>query len=118
MLAVALFALCGLAYVASPLLVRRDEGSDPAEAERGLAEARELQSRHTMLLASLKDLEDDRLTEKLSEADYVELKQRLTDEAVETMRAIDAHEEARKRPLPRGPRPLPDPEPEGDDGSR
>ena len=42
-----------------------------------------------MLLASLRDLEDDRATNKLDEGDYRELQERLSAEAIVVMRRLD-----------------------------
>lgn len=94
-----------LAFVAAPLL-----RTDAAEAERiswALSGAAELHSRHTMVLSSLKDLEDDRATGKLDDADYESLKARLTVEAVELMKQLDEAKERESRPEPTGPRALP-----------
>jgi len=107
---VVLLVLVGAAaiFVAAPLL-----RADPAAAERGserLGQARDLQSRHDMLLASLKDLEDDRATDKIDEADYLELKARLSAQAIEVMKQRDGLAEAEARERRAGPRPLPDPD--------
>ena len=76
-----------LAFVLAPLFRK-----DAAEAERVVAvtsAVRELQSRREMLLASLKDLEDDKATGKLDDRDYDELKGKLTGQAVEVMKRLD-----------------------------
>lgn len=83
-LAVGIFAL---AFVLAPLFRR-----DAAQAERVAAATstvRELQSRREMLLAALKDLEDDRATGKLDDRDYDELKGKLTGQAVDVMKRLD-----------------------------
>jgi hypothetical protein len=100
---VALLAgLAAAAFVVWPLLrgtVRE------AEAAPGLGAARELQSQRDMLLAALKDLEDDRATDKLDEADYAELHAKLSEEAVAVLKRLDdlerEREEAARRPLAR-----------------
>jgi len=79
------------AAVIAPLL---REGSSAAPHD-DFATARDLQSKQDMLLASLKDLEDDHATDKVSEEDYNELRSRLSAEAVEVMRALDADEQRR-----------------------
>ena len=82
-----LVAAAATAYVAAPLLRK-----DAAEAERvlgAISEAAELESRREMLLTSLRDLEDDRATNKIDDEDYAELYNRLTGEAVEVMKRID-----------------------------
>ena len=80
------------AAVIAPLL---REGSSAAPHD-DFVTARDLQSKQDMLLASLKDLEDDHATDKVSEEDYNELRTRLSAEAVEVMRALDADEQRRE----------------------
>lgn len=84
---VLLVAAGSLAFVAAPLLRK-----DAAEAERAdivTSETTELQSRREMLLASLKDLDDDHETAKIDDADYTELHDRLTLQAVDVMKRLD-----------------------------
>jgi hypothetical protein len=98
-----LLGLGAVAFVLWPLL----RGGAHAEVESavGLGAARELQSRRDMLLAALKDLEDDRATDKIDEADYAELHAKLSDEAVRVLKSLDdlerEREEAARRPLAR-----------------
>jgi hypothetical protein len=87
--AAAAVGLLALWIVLAPLgsggsLSRRDdvEPDDPEETPRGVA------------LAALKDIEFDRATGKLAEADYADLKARYTAAAVAAMR----EEEAARRP--------------------
>jgi hypothetical protein len=97
-------ALAVLWFVAAPLL-----RSDAAESERLVSAesaAVELQSRHTMLLASLADLEEDRATGKLDDADYEELHESLTVQAVDVLKKIDTLPDPRAAAAPLGPRPL------------
>ena len=92
-----LLALAAAAFVLAPLWRR-----DAAEAERrssALSDARELESKREMLLASLKDLEDDRATGKIDDADYAELRSRLSAEAIAAMQRLDELEEEEKRAL-------------------
>ena len=42
------------------------------------------------------DLEDDRETDKISEHDYMQLKNRLTAQAIETMKKLDHERESRQ----------------------
>jgi hypothetical protein len=89
-----------VAFVLAPLL-----RADAAEAERVSAvvsEERDLASRREMLVATLRDLEDDRATGKVDEADYAELHARLSAEAVVVLRQIDAIDEARRTGGPVG----------------
>ena len=100
---VLVLAAVALAFVVGPLL-----REDAAEAERVAAAASEeidLQSRHNMVLAALKDLEEDRATEKIDESDYEEMHGRLTVQAVQIMKRLDelqaAHEaRGRKKTVP------------------
>ena len=107
-----LAAAC-LLYIAAPLF--RSDSDTIEKASAHLSEAREWQSRHEMALASLKDLEDDRATEKIGEQDYVELKGRLSARAVETMKHLDQLEAQEKSRQAAGPRavPVPDASPNG-----
>jgi hypothetical protein len=90
---VILIALATLAWVVLPLLRGdRVEGDTQSAA---LSHARELQSRHQQLLASLRDLEDDRATDKIDQSDYDGLRARLSSEAIEVMRELDTLKEAR-----------------------
>jgi hypothetical protein len=91
-----LVATAAVAFVVAPLMRK-----DAAEAERvamAISELEELQSRREMLLVALKDLEDDRVTNKINNEDYAELHARLTGQAVEVMKQIDAREEPRVKP--------------------
>ena len=97
-----------VAFVLAPLLRR-----DAAEAERvgaAVSDERDLSSRHEMLLGSLKDLEDDRATGKVDDADYANVKAELSSQAVAIMKQLDALGEARRRAAPVA---LPDAEPRG-----
>jgi len=105
---VAVVAACATWFVIAPL--RRP---DAAQAERigaAVSEERDLRSRHEMLLSSLKDLEDDRATGKLDDADYHGLKGDLSSQAVGVMKQLDALERARHGSTPV---PLPDADPKG-----
>ncbi len=62
------------------------------EAERvssALSVEQDLSTRHAMALAALRDLEDDRQTGKIGDADYAELRARLETRAVELMKSLD-----------------------------
>jgi hypothetical protein len=92
-----------VAVVIAPLFRK-----DAAEAERvaaAVSEGAELQSRKEMLLAALKDLEDDHATSKVADDDYAELHARLTGQAVEVMKRLDViderHEAAAAKTRPR-----------------
>ena len=102
-LLVIVLAVVAVAYIVAPLLRK-----DALEAERSAdnrSEERDLLSKHGMLLASLKDLEEDHATAKIDDEDYEELRSRLTGEAVEILKQLDKQkqkqkeeDEAQKRP--------------------
>ena len=96
----ALLALTALGYVLAPLLQSDALDSDERSGAT-LDELRTLHAQKQMLLASLKDLEDDRQTEKIGPDDYERLKARLSTQTVEVMRRIDAVEKERERILAR-----------------
>ncbi len=97
---VVLLAAAALVFVSAPLLRgERSEENESDKASRGAL--RELHARQQMLLAALKDLEDDRSTDKIDDSDYEELKQRLSTEAIEVMRQLDAAEQEREQLLER-----------------
>lgn len=87
----ALLGLAAVAFVLAPLL-RRDALDAGERNEPALDELRELHARQQMLLASLKDLEDDRATDKIGDEDYERIKARLSSQAIEVMRRLDAAE--------------------------
>jgi type II secretory pathway component PulM len=93
MVVLGLLAVATLVWIVGPILRPASTHSD--EYAAGLGRARELQSRHQQLLASLRDLEDDRTTDKIDEADYEEMRNRLSAEAIEIMRAMDELKEER-----------------------
>jgi hypothetical protein len=77
--------------------------ADAAEAERissAVSEERDLESRREMLLAALKDLEDDRATGKVDQKDYTRSKTELSSETIEIMKQLDALNEAREKSSP------------------
>jgi hypothetical protein len=78
------------AFVLAPLL-RTGAAEDETRTSAG-SELQDLRSRHDMALGALRDLEDDRATGKIDERDYEELKGRLTAQAVEILKELDAHE--------------------------
>ena len=94
-----------LAFVAAPLL--RTDAAETERISRALSGAAELLSRQAMVLGSLKDLEDDRATGKIDDEDYESLKNDLTVQAVELMKALDEAKQRESRPKPIGPQPVP-----------
>ena len=89
----AVLGIVALAFVLAPLF--RGATDRVEQQTESLSELRELHAKQQMLLASLKDLEDDHATDKVSEEDYNELRSRLSAEAIEVMRALDADEQRR-----------------------
>jgi len=98
---VVLLVLAGVAvFVLAPLF-----RADAAETERVSAvvsEERDLASRREMLVSALRDLEDDRAAGKIDDADYADLHGRLSAEAVDVLRLLDAIEAARQSGGPVG----------------
>ena len=104
--ATAFVAIAVLMFVFAPLLTApRRRASDAASLDN-LNEARELQSRQDMLLASIKDLEDDRATDKIGEDDYRRLHERLSAEAIEVLQRLDVLERERDEAERAASRPL------------
>ena len=95
-----LLALTALGYVLAPLL-QRDALESNERSEASLDELRTLHARQQMLLASLKDLEDDRQTDKIGAEDYERLKSRLSTQTIEVMQRIDVVEKEREQVLER-----------------
>jgi hypothetical protein len=65
---------------------------DAQEAERvsnALSQEQDLTTRHAMVLAGLRDLEDDRQTGKIGDADYAALRAKLEANAVSLMKSLD-----------------------------
>ena len=93
-------SVTALAWILAPLF-----RADAAQAEREsrfLSNLADLQSEREMALSALRDLEDDRATGKVSDADYEALKARYTERAVFVLQQLDEAEAAA-----RGPRPVP-----------
>ncbi len=87
-LAVIALAAVVCAFVLAPLF-----RADAREAERvsnAISAEQDLHTRHAMALAALRDLEDDRQTGKIGDADYAALKARLETRAVDLMKSLDA----------------------------
>jgi hypothetical protein len=93
---VLLIAAAALAFVAAPLF-RTHPAGEPDWQACALSRARELQSQRDMLLGSLKDLEDDRATDKIGDEDYRDLKARLSGQAIEVLKRLDELEQEREQ---------------------
>jgi hypothetical protein len=83
-----LLAVGALAYVLYPLMV----GPVPARRVTSAVAPSAKAAEHEAIVA-LREIEFDRVTGKLSDADYVELKSRYTARALQAMRARDAASE-------------------------
>ena len=83
------------AWVFAPLIAR--DAGEREKVRSATGEKADLLSRKEMLLASLKDLEDDRETDKISEHDYMQLKNKLSAQAIEIMKKLD-DERAHQQP--------------------
>ncbi|MBI4542720.1 MAG: zinc ribbon domain-containing protein [Gemmatimonadetes bacterium] len=97
-----LLALLAVAVVLDPIL--RGRAPAPGPAPREPDEARGPQ-RKELALAALKEIEFDRATGKLSDADYERMRSRYTEEALAAIRVEDsaaAAAAARDGPLPGG----------------
>ena len=91
--AVTLLALTVAAIVLAPLF--RPDALEAERASSALSSEQDLSARHAMTLAALRDLEEDRQTGKIGDADYDELKTKLESRAVELMKNLDALEASR-----------------------
>lgn len=98
-----IFLLLGAAvvgfYILQPLF-RGGQREESFDAER-LAAARTLESRQTMLVTALRDLDEDLAGDKIDQQDYDNLYARLTREALEAINELDdlkaQHEEAYRK---------------------
>lgn len=100
---VLLLAAVLVVLVVAPLFRR-----DALVAERVRAaqsEDVEIESERSMVLTALRDLEDDRATGKVDQADHADMHGRLTARAIELMQRADAL--AAERAQPAGPKALP-----------
>jgi hypothetical protein len=97
-LAVVALACAAAAFVLAPLF-----RADAAQSERvasKLSEEQDLNSQREMALAALRDLEEDRATGKIGDADYDDLKARLSNRAVAVLKRLDEISRLGPRPVP------------------
>jgi len=87
-IAVALLALTVAVVVLAPLF--RPDAREAERVSQALSTEQDLSARHAMAVAALRDLEEDRQTGKIGDADYAELKTKLETRAVELMKSLDA----------------------------
>jgi hypothetical protein len=93
------FAVAALAATVAIIVLAPLFRPDAKQAERrsqALSAEQDLSARHGMALAALRDLEDDRQTGKIGDADYVALKARLEARAIELMKSLDGLAAARR----------------------
>jgi hypothetical protein len=86
------FAVSALALIVAAVVLAPLFRPDAQEAERvsnALSTEQDLSTRHAMALAGLRDLEDDRQTGKIGDADYAALRAKLEARAVELMKSLD-----------------------------
>lgn len=97
----ALLAATAAWWILAPIF--RPDAARAEAASNVLSNLSDLQSEREMALSALRDLEDDRATGKVSEADYEALQARYTQRGVEVLKKLDQAEAAARA----GPRPLP-----------
>jgi len=93
-LVVAGLAVTVAAVVLAPLF--RPDAQQAERASNALSAEQDLNTRHAMALAALRDLEDDRQTGKIGDADYAALRARLEARAIELMKSLDGLAAARR----------------------
>ena len=93
-LVVGALALTVAVVVLAPLF--RPDAQQAERKSQALSVEQDLSTRREMALAALRDLEDDRQTGKIGDADYAALKSRLEARAVELMKSLDALAAARR----------------------
>jgi hypothetical protein len=84
---IGLLAIAVALFVLAPLF-----RPDAREAERvadALSVEQDLHTRHAMAVAALRDLEEDRQTGKIGDADYASLRAKLEGRAVDLMKRLD-----------------------------
>ena len=86
------FAVAALAVAVAVVVLAPLFRPDAREAERvanALSTEADLTTRHGMAVAALRDLEDDRQTGKIGDADYAQLRAKLEARAVDLMKSLD-----------------------------
>ncbi len=89
MAAFAVFALAATVALVVLWPLFRPDAQEAERVSNVLSNAQDLSTRHGMALAALRDLEDDRQTGKIGDADYVALKSKLETRAVSLMKSLD-----------------------------
>jgi len=84
---IAALALTVTVVVLAPLF--RPDAQEAERVSSALSVEQDLSTRHAMALAALRDLEDDRQTGKIGDADYAQMRAKLEGRAVELMKSLD-----------------------------
>jgi len=90
---IAAAAVVALAFVVAVVVLAplfRPDAQDRERVANALSAEQDVTTRHAMALSALRDLEDDRATGKIGDADYAALRARLEGRAVELMKRLDA----------------------------
>lgn len=93
------FVVVALALTVAVIVLAPLFRPDALQAERtsnALSAEQDLSTRHAMALSALRDLEDDRQTGKIGDADYATLRTRLEARAIELMKSLDGLAAARR----------------------
>lgn len=91
---VIVLALLVAAVVLAPLF--RPGAQEAERVSNALSAEQDLTTRHAMALAALRDLEDDRQTGKIGDADYAAMRARLESRAVLLMKSLDGLSQERR----------------------
>ena len=86
-LAVAVLALAAAAFVLAPLF--RPDAREAERAARALSAEQDLHARYGMVVGALRDLEEDRATGKIGDADFAAQQAELQAKALDLMKQID-----------------------------
>ena len=90
---IGILALAVAVFVLAPLF--RPDALEAERVAKSLSHEQDVGARHAMALAALRDLEEDRTTGKIGDADYAEMKAKLQAAAVGLMKEMDALAERR-----------------------
>jgi hypothetical protein len=93
-IAVSLLALGVAAFVLAPLF--RPDARESERVANALSAEQDLTTRHAMAVAALRDLEEDRQTGKIGDADYESMKAKLEARAIALMKSLDTLAESRR----------------------
>jgi hypothetical protein len=86
---IAVLALGTAAYVLGPLF--RPDAREAERTAKALSAEQDLHARYDMAVAALRDLEEDRATGKIGDADFAVQEAELQARALDLMKRIDEH---------------------------